>query len=288
MIWELELSAVNYYDQAVSRMSSGQTHQTWHSIRVPDIDDGVFLLLEGGACQKSVINRSLIKYRRLDCLSSAGGEARLSTTSKNRRRVGNENGNGNGNENSLSKLRLRSCPYLAVEEAGVVLCCGCGGVRGELEYDDDELELAAAAALLLSPYPLLVGMVMEEDMVRKSVVVHVYQSSCAEAMSQKYIRCRSRRLCIVVEVGWLKVGLTQSWASDGRRSDAASSSPALEHNGLARLGTSSCSRLVSKAAFTRASSTDNTSSPQLRAITNQTLPSRIPIDHTPSKWETLS
>lgn len=41
------------------------------------------------------------------------------------------------------------------------LDCCCCGVRGELEYDD-ELELAAAA-LLLSPYDVLVGIVIDED-----------------------------------------------------------------------------------------------------------------------------
>lgn len=35
--------------------------------------------------------------------------------------------------NILSKLGLRSCPYFGLEEAGVEDCCGCSGVRGEIE-----------------------------------------------------------------------------------------------------------------------------------------------------------
>ena len=66
-------------------------------------------------------------------------------------------------KNSLNKLGLRLCPYFAF---GVVVAeadCRCCGVCGELEYDEDELELAAAAALLLSPYEVRVGIVIDDD-----------------------------------------------------------------------------------------------------------------------------
>jgi len=47
---------------------------------------------------------------------------------------------------------------LGEEEVELVCCCG---VRGELEYDEVELELGAA--LLLSPYEVLPGILIEDD-----------------------------------------------------------------------------------------------------------------------------
>ncbi len=54
---------------------------------------------------------------------------------------------------------------MGLGEAGAEDCWVCCGVRGELEYEEDELELAPA--LLLSPYVDLAGIVIEEDILSR-------------------------------------------------------------------------------------------------------------------------